>query len=353
MAKINRNEPCPCGSGKKYKKCCLHNNEASPLSFTEEDRKTFQKLLPSLFDYSKKFDDKLQPLYQRYTASFEDIREQDAKAFSQIIFHWLIFNAPVLNNSETILSSFIEENRETSSPALQKLLDRWKGIKPSLLIVTKEDNNTIQLKDSLDPAAIIPEKTAALADLSDGDLLIGYIYPTPDGSVLGTDALLVPASMKSAFYQEYDRLTDSFNRNGKPEKEFFVDCFPAFISLISWFLSPENDNKADAEAEEKQAEVINVLFNQIDLMAYPYSLLLRAEKMWNSYYGEKNPRIQKPAVFAASLEYWMSKQPGQWTNPKQKELAEKYGVSPATISAKYKDFTSSLTEEPPVRVPRG
>ena len=23
-AKIGRNEPCPCGSGKKYKKCCLH-----------------------------------------------------------------------------------------------------------------------------------------------------------------------------------------------------------------------------------------------------------------------------------------------------------------------------------------
>jgi SEC-C motif-containing protein len=21
--KVGRNEPCPCGSGKKYKKCCL------------------------------------------------------------------------------------------------------------------------------------------------------------------------------------------------------------------------------------------------------------------------------------------------------------------------------------------
>jgi preprotein translocase subunit SecA len=25
MAKAGRNEPCPCGSGKKYKKCCLFN----------------------------------------------------------------------------------------------------------------------------------------------------------------------------------------------------------------------------------------------------------------------------------------------------------------------------------------
>ena len=25
--KIGRNDPCPCGSGKKYKKCCLHRKE--------------------------------------------------------------------------------------------------------------------------------------------------------------------------------------------------------------------------------------------------------------------------------------------------------------------------------------
>ncbi|MGD8940449.1 MAG: SEC-C metal-binding domain-containing protein, partial [Gammaproteobacteria bacterium] len=24
IPKVGRNDPCPCGSGKKYKKCCLH-----------------------------------------------------------------------------------------------------------------------------------------------------------------------------------------------------------------------------------------------------------------------------------------------------------------------------------------
>ena len=28
-AKIGRNDPCPCGSGKKYKKCCLNKNQRS------------------------------------------------------------------------------------------------------------------------------------------------------------------------------------------------------------------------------------------------------------------------------------------------------------------------------------
>lgn len=25
--KIHRNEPCPCGSGKKYKKCCINQKQ--------------------------------------------------------------------------------------------------------------------------------------------------------------------------------------------------------------------------------------------------------------------------------------------------------------------------------------
>jgi len=29
MTKTGRNDPCPCGSGKKYKHCCLRNDEAA------------------------------------------------------------------------------------------------------------------------------------------------------------------------------------------------------------------------------------------------------------------------------------------------------------------------------------
>ncbi len=29
MAKIGRNDPCPCGSGRKYKKCCAGKNDAA------------------------------------------------------------------------------------------------------------------------------------------------------------------------------------------------------------------------------------------------------------------------------------------------------------------------------------
>ena len=39
MAKIGRNDRCPCGSGKKYKQCCLAKDEAAERA-TREERRT-------------------------------------------------------------------------------------------------------------------------------------------------------------------------------------------------------------------------------------------------------------------------------------------------------------------------
>ena len=38
MTKIGRNVPCPCGSGKKYKQCCLPRDRAAALVTAKENR---------------------------------------------------------------------------------------------------------------------------------------------------------------------------------------------------------------------------------------------------------------------------------------------------------------------------
>lgn len=38
MAKIGRNDPCPCGSGQKYKRCCLPRDEAAATARAAADR---------------------------------------------------------------------------------------------------------------------------------------------------------------------------------------------------------------------------------------------------------------------------------------------------------------------------
>src|SRR5262245_47779168 len=47
--KIGRNDPCPCGSGKKYKKCCLAKDEATARTAYAQQAAT-QRELARAFD---------------------------------------------------------------------------------------------------------------------------------------------------------------------------------------------------------------------------------------------------------------------------------------------------------------
>lgn len=53
--KIGRNDPCPCGSGKKYKKCCI--NTVSPIDdnsrFFYSDLDNLSNQVPSLIRQEK------------------------------------------------------------------------------------------------------------------------------------------------------------------------------------------------------------------------------------------------------------------------------------------------------------
>jgi hypothetical protein len=50
-SRAGRNDPCPCGSGRKYKKCCLDKNRAVPAdSYPATSMKLEPEILPRLWD---------------------------------------------------------------------------------------------------------------------------------------------------------------------------------------------------------------------------------------------------------------------------------------------------------------
>jgi hypothetical protein len=40
MTTVGRNDPCPCGSGRKYKQCCFGKTDTPAVAFTREERDT-------------------------------------------------------------------------------------------------------------------------------------------------------------------------------------------------------------------------------------------------------------------------------------------------------------------------
>jgi len=57
MAKIGRNDPCPCNSGKKYKKCCLAGDEAAARAARAVELAAVAARLPPLASYLQEHDE--------------------------------------------------------------------------------------------------------------------------------------------------------------------------------------------------------------------------------------------------------------------------------------------------------
>lgn len=104
MGKIGRNDPCPCGSGRKFKKCCLQNpgsgaapqpaqpsinNEVEKIQLAAEEKKSLVRTLGVFVLFSSSAGD----------AWLLEVTEMDAV---QVAAHGERVAVPIEENQETI-----------------------------------------------------------------------------------------------------------------------------------------------------------------------------------------------------------------------------------------------------------
>jgi hypothetical protein len=93
MIHPGRNDPCPCGSGKKYKKCCLRSVEESEFEYRRQ-RQVEAGLIPRLLDYAFETlgPDSLADAWEEFN-DYEPVEDFDPESPMNIVFMpWYIFN---------------------------------------------------------------------------------------------------------------------------------------------------------------------------------------------------------------------------------------------------------------------
>ena len=139
--KISRNDLCPCGSGKKYKNCCLNKiiqvdfrNEKYLDCIDEEDARMFFKLRNFLFDYTNK----------KYNINCEledltDINDSQPEEVQQI--------REKLWSDKNIIKEYIKENPNNISKEIIQELENWneKKINSRFVLYKYEEKYTVLL----------------------------------------------------------------------------------------------------------------------------------------------------------------------------------------------------------------
>jgi len=141
--KVGRNEPCPCGSGKKYKKCCLDKDrQARKEKLVDQDEIRGEKLSNSQIATSRTINylkEKYDDIFHKSTRHFigyhnqEKIREKLSDQFlAQLLNEYFLLDYEDEKFNTTMLKVYLEERGnkldEEENKSLGAKIDSYKTL---------------------------------------------------------------------------------------------------------------------------------------------------------------------------------------------------------------------------------
>lgn len=336
MKKIGRNDLCPCGSGKKYKNCCGKSNVITMESLIEKELMNVQVdlLKFALENYEEEVNEFIADWIEEF-----DIPEEALEMFYLFTLVWAITNFEIYG--KTILEHFIDKKgSKWNRPRIRNILPTWSQAKPSVAIIEEQDEN--QLLTLVDIFTNEIKKVKVLEDhpVETGGIVVGILLPAGEIFIFFTSFIDLPAGLtekvKKGVYQLFEK-SDEGNPN-----EFLSTFYP---EILHFFIFGPNPAAEDLEwLSPKHLEVAQEFQDYMEDI-YDEVIIKLGVYLWHQYCLKKNPKVMKPSVYVATLRYLIDQfiPYGEWVT--QNELAEEFGISSSSLSAKYRDMEKVLKEE--------
>ena len=240
MSAIGRNDPCPCGSGKKYKRCCLQKEAPAPGAWTAGER---DSALARLMRFARRTEldgdraaaeltfwgkrlERLTPAEAREAMDFEQ---------SRFGFHeWLVFDCP-LHGGGTIVERFLAREGGGLRSGERRYLERMRlsHLRPYEIQAVRLDEG-LELLDLWANKRVRVRERLATRQLVQWDVLAARVILGPDGEpILDGSPYLYPTSAKELILRVLRRLSRSLRGKlpRRDEATFFKSIGMAFHDL--------------------------------------------------------------------------------------------------------------------------
>ncbi|GAB4074054.1 helix-turn-helix domain-containing protein [Barrientosiimonas marina] len=331
MSKIKRNDPCPCGSGKKYKNCCGFENAAntSVERTNSELQKLHQQFAAAIMDgYAQT----LANLKARYHRDDMDNDAETAEIYQTGLTLWILFHIPFGTEIRTIFSDFFNKSIRGVSRRTRELFASWGEQLPSAYEVVQVDANSHQL--TLDDCRTrerfrIPYHPEE--DFSEGSLLIGTLVPYADQ--YGFFYTIIKLYRHEP--EHITQLLNTYDRQDGGLQEHFPDFLADALNQ-----GKETDDWSNAVHEN----VAQLFADHMIEKNVQDDVLFKGVAFWQRYAQEAKPSLRKPEPYAAALEYLVQKDWLQDTTITQDQLAREYNCTPGSISANYRKLAAESDE---------
>ncbi len=195
MSKIGRNDPCHCGSGKKYKKCHMKEEQAA-----EKERSLIQKaasyIRHDLLKYARdeRFAEAFASALPLYWDNYydHDNAEQMSQPEALRFFDWFVFDYE-LEDSKRLIELYADERMDDLSSHQQTITAAWHKSGPgSLYELTAYEGQTLHLRDYFSDDTVEVYESGGRGNVGIGDAILTRLVPVADHLELSTTAAYLP-----------------------------------------------------------------------------------------------------------------------------------------------------------------
>jgi len=224
VAKTGRNDPCPCGSGKKYKKCCLSQSETPGLDFlVPKLRRTEGKLVDALLKHADKYYgegviaeawDEFS-LWQEVPMDMEKEPEMDSPFLPWFLFNWQPDNTEQKEEhlpEMPIAEHYLRHNEDRLGPLERRFIQETCSRHFSFYVVLNlEPGRSLTLRDLFCRQEVTVWEKQASSTLRRGDTLFARTISLDGVSIMfGCAPFAIPASFQPALIDARDHIEKHF-----------------------------------------------------------------------------------------------------------------------------------------------
>lgn len=331
MSKLRRNDLCPCGSGKKYKKCC-HSNDANNSREQSMNNELYRVHQDLILTVTNRYDALLQEQFTEFDDSL--IQDDDTKEIYRTgLTPWIISFASTFTNKETIFERYYRTIQRRINPLAQSVVARWFNRVPSIYKIISIDSpkkHFLHIQDlKTEEKFYVPFQDAN--DFIEGSLLIGILIPF----VKHQNFFF---TMVKLYHRDHQVYVDLLHKYSEKEgglaihyPQLLAEALNSELTVSEW-LDPLHEDVANLFAEH----MVKKGFND--------TVIMSGIEKWNIFCNKKIPAIQRAEPYAAALDYYIQREFLKEKNVKQVDLAEEYSISPSTLSHNYRQLVTELNE---------
>ena len=205
--KTGRNDPCPCGSGKKYKRCCLEQ-QVVEHSIWSQQREDSDDLTKAMIRYARDaFEDFIGDAWKDFhlgevSRPFSWTADEQMIFMPYFLFHWDPENVGKskrkLPEGGIVAQTFLHARGRRLTELQRKILEQAMRQPVSFYqVLDSKPGESFRLADILTGSQFDVKEQMASQQAKYGDLLYGSVWTLPGITVLGCSApIKIPLSWK-------------------------------------------------------------------------------------------------------------------------------------------------------------